>query len=120
MCMADYRISRWVRTTGAHYDLTAGQSVTIPPNKQRVGIQFSCTDTPGNIWMAIDKLAALGDMMLYTQNSGPLKFTFADDGDLPQRMFSISNVSMSNGNLYIIEHWLPESILERELQQLGG
>lgn len=122
--MMDYRISRFVRTTYRSILLTGSSQLIASRNQDRVGIEIyynpDSSDLPFTgffVYVGIDKDADSTDLSLQAYGQ-PLKWSFAEDGDTPQRQFTAIDNNNNKGFLQVIERWLPESILKAEIERM--
>lgn len=118
MCIADYRISRYVKSvTTPITGLATGSPIMIPPNKQRVGIEFFLYPVGGIIQLIVGRVFN-PIITIPALTFAHIKFAFLTDGDTPQLGFQIFVGALTTLNGGYIERFLPESVLESELSKL--
>lgn len=125
MCMADYRISRFVTTTYKEIPATASDQQLAAPSKQRVGILIYYNigtnvipTTTSNACVAVGQTAVVNKGIPIDWLSDGLEYTFDRNGNLPQLEFRGIDQNASPGSFVVIEHCLPESILNAYLEKL--
>lgn len=117
MCIEDWRLGRLIRSQISAAALTVGQTLSIAPSMQRVGVILSTTaigiaagtsetiTIDGKIWG-----------LLYT-GGNPLIFLLKDHGDLVTKSFVIT-CGANAANVAITELFLPESVLKERPEEL--
>lgn len=120
MCIADYRISRWVRTVYSEIVIPFQGGLLLPASNQRVGVEIHNPNAGSSFTIAIDKPAGQRSITIWGNATLPLKWTFAEDGDTPQRAFYAFTGVNALITFAVIERFLPQSVLDRELSQLTG
>lgn len=116
MCVQDWRIGRLIRAQSSSTVLGVGQTLTIPSNKQRVGITFDFNDQITAIGSFIEVRVDGNQFTILWSVKPIIHWTVATHGDLSMREISFTTVA-TGATMGVIEYFLPEEFLTAGLEE---
>ena len=96
--------------------LALGATLTIPANKNRVGITFLQSAVAATTFMTVDVNGIIS--FIVVGGTGPIRhFTLVKHGDLPMARFLLTGGSAVTFTGLTIEYFLPEDYLTAGLDE---
>jgi len=116
--MADYRISRFVKSVYRKTAVTAAGQTVVPPSIDRVSISFPTAIS--QVQSLIVPIDSSGTLFGYTVGGGavPLHFDYLNYGNLAQQGWYTGSGQVA-ATVEWIEYILPESTLAALLSEYG-
>lgn len=113
MCLNDWRAGRLIRAVPHALLTNGGQALNLPPNPQRVGAMFSCTDSLGTFqgFLEVQTPDGLTFYFLVPASSAVVTITLATHGDLPTKGLLCSVVGAASTSGLVTEFLAPEAML---------
>lgn len=118
MCFMDWRIGRLIRTIDLSQDSDATGIISIPADRNRVGITFA-PDVSGSVYeIGLDQSGAVTKIFSLSPSASALHFTLATHGDLPTHKFLLQNTTPGVTHFGVWTYIAPEWLIALGLKQL--
>ena len=116
MCIGDWRLGRLIRSKITTANLTTGLSISIPADRNRVGVIAGMGNQQA-LLTGYTRLLVDGTVIFFLGNGTPsATFTLATHGELPTRAFSILSVGATTIASFV-EFFMPEEYLSAGLEE---
>ena len=113
MCVGDWRLGRFIKTSARTISVTAGSPVSIGASRQRVGVFLmgNLVDMAGGAAYSLEINGVPITLVNASINTGLI--TIETHGDLPTKEVAVTTFSGGPFTCYVTEFWLPEEFLEK-------
>jgi len=116
MCIGDWRLGRLIRRKITTANLTTGLSISIPEDRQRVGV-IAGIGSQQALLTSYARVLVDGTVILFLGNGvSSATFTLVTHGELPTRPFSIVSVGATTIASFV-EFFMPEEYLSAGLEE---
>lgn len=113
MCVNDWRLGRFIKTSARTISVTAGTPVPLGSNPQRVGVLL-CGDLTDMAGGATYSLEVNGVPVTYCNASIHAELlSLTGHGDLPTKSINVTTFSGGPFTCYVTEFFLPEEFLQK-------